>query len=304
MIRNNNVKNNKMQKKTANILNTSTNNCAIAFILPSILGCTLFIFIPSLFSFLLSFCNWNLINKIKYAGLNNYIELFSSQEFWFILKNTIVYALSVTLFAVLIPLILACFLNEKILCKDFFKTSYFLPFITPMIVIAMIWQWIFDPNLGLINCLFKLNYKWLYDENLAMIVLIIVSVWKLIGYNIIILLSGFSSINSQIYESAKIDGANPTAVFFKITLPLLSPSILFVLLITTISSFQVFDLIYLMTQGGPDNTTNILVYWLYKNAFEFFNIGKASAIAYVLFILILILTILQWKLRKKWVINE
>ncbi len=304
MIRNNNVKNNKMQKKTANILNTSTNNCAIAFILPSILGCTLFIFIPSLFSFLLSFCNWNLINKIKYAGLNNYIELFSSQEFWFILKNTIVYALSVTLFAVLIPLILACFLNEKILCKDFFKTSYFLPFITPMIVIAMIWQWIFDPNLGLINCLFKLNYKWLYDENLAMIVLIIISVWKLIGYNIIILLSGFSSINSQIYESAKIDGANPTAVFFKITLPLLSPSILFVLLITTISSFQVFDLIYLMTQGGPDNTTNILVYWLYKNAFEFFNIGKASAIAYVLFILILILTILQWKLRKKWVINE
>lgn len=294
----------KSKKKTANILNTSTNNCAIAFILPSILGCTLFIFIPSLFSFLLSFCNWNLINKIKYAGLNNYIELFSSQEFWFILKNTIVYALSVTLFAVLIPLILACFLNEKILCKDFFKTSYFLPFITPMIVIAMIWQWIFDPNLGLINCLFKLNYKWLYDENLAMIVLIIVSVWKLIGYNIIILLSGFSSINSQIYESAKIDGANPTAVFFKITLPLLSPSILFVLLITTISSFQVFDLIYLMTQGGPDNTTNILVYWLYKNAFEFFNIGKASAIAYVLFILILILTILQWKLRKKWVINE
>lgn len=294
----------KSKKKTANILNTSTNNCAIAFILPSILGCTLFIFIPSLFSFLLSFCNWNLINKIKYAGLNNYIELFSSQEFWFILKNTIVYALSVTLFAVLIPLILACFLNEKILCKDFFKTSYFLPFITPMIVIAMIWQWIFDPNLGLINCLFKLNYKWLYDENLAMIVLIIISVWKLIGYNIIILLSGFSSINSQIYESAKIDGANPTAVFFKITLPLLSPSILFVLLITTISSFQVFDLIYLMTQGGPDNTTNILVYWLYKNAFEFFNIGKASAIAYVLFILILILTILQWKLRKKWVINE
>ena len=305
MIRNNNVKNNKMHKKDRKyLLNTNTNNCAIAFILPSILGCTLFIFIPSLFSFLLSFCNWNLINKIKYAGLNNYIELFSSQEFWFILKNTIVYALSVTLFAVLIPLILACFLNEKILCKDFFKTSYFLPFITPMIVMAMIWQWIFDPNLGLINCLFKLNYKWLYDENLAMIVLIIVSVWKLIGYNIIILLSGFSSINSQIYESAKIDGANPTAVFFKITLPLLSPSILFVLLITTISSFQVFDLIYLMTQGGPDNTTNILVYWLYKNAFEFFNIGKASAIAYVLFILILFLTILQRKLRKKWVINE
>ena len=120
----------------------------------------------------------------------------------------------------------------------------------------------------------------------------------------IILLSGFSTINNQVYEAAKIDGANEKSIFFKITLPLLSPTILFVLLITTISSFQVFDLIYLMTQGGPENSTNILVYWLYKNAFEFFNIGKASAIAYVLFCLILVLTIIQWKTRKKWVINE
>lgn len=120
----------------------------------------------------------------------------------------------------------------------------------------------------------------------------------------IIFLSGFSTINEQIYEAAKIDGAKTQDIFFKITLPLLSPTILFVLLITTISSFQVFDLIYLMTQGGPDNSTNILVFWLYKNAFEYFNIGKASAIAYILFCIIFIFSILQWKMRKKWVINE
>lgn len=277
---------------------------ALSFILPSFLGCALFIFLPSAASFLLSFCKWNLITQIEPAGFENYIELFTSNEFWFILKNTILYAISVTIFATIIPLILAAIIHSKIIGKEILKTTYFLPFITPMIVIAMIWQWIFDPNIGLINSVLKTNLQWLYDSNLAMTVLIMVSVWKLIGYNMIIFLSGLSSINNQIYEAAKIDGAGRTKIFFKITLPLLSPTILFVLLITTISSFQVFDLIYLMTQGGPENSTNILVYWLYKNAFEFFNIGKASAIAYILFCLILILTILQWKSRKKWVINE
>lgn len=173
-----------------------------------------------------------------------------------------------------------------------------------MIVIAMVWQWIFDPNIGFVNILLKSHLQWLYDVHLAMPVLIFVSVWKLTGYNMIIFLSGFSSLNEQVFEAAKIDGANDFRTFFYITIPLMSPTIFFVLLITTISSFQVFDLIYLMTQGGPNDSTNILVYWLYKNAFEFFNIGKASAIAYILFIFIFILTILQWQFRKKWVVNE
>ena len=282
----------------------NTNKTALWFILPSLLGCAIFIFIPSLFSFILSFSKWNLINNIKFVGIENYIELLTCAEFWFILKNTIYYAVFTTIFATVLPLLLASILNNKIRGTEIFKTVYFIPFITPMIVIAMIWQWIFDPNIGLVNVLFKTNLKWLYDVNLAMPVLIFVSVWKLIGYNIIIFLSGFSAINNQVYEAAKIDGADTFKTFFKITLPLLSPSIFFVLLITTISSFQVFDLIYLMTKGEPENTTNILVYWLYKNAFEYFNIGKASAIAYMLFLFILILTLIRWKLRKKWVSSE
>lgn len=275
-----------------------------AFILPSFIGCLIFIFVPSVFSFLLSFFKWNLISKIEFAGLSNYIDLFTAKEFWFILKNTVIYAISVTIFATLIPLILASIIKNKILGKELYKTAYFLPFITPMIVIAMVWQWIFDPNIGIVNYILKSNLQWLYDQSLAMPVLIFVSVWKLIGYNMVIFLSGFSTINEQIYEAAKIDGANNKRIFFNITIPLLSPTIFFVLLITTISSFQVFDLIYLMTQGGPKNSTNILVYWLYKNAFELFDIGRASAIAYILFMFILILTIIQWKLRKKWVLNE
>ncbi len=283
---------------------TSLSRLFFYFVLPSFLGCLIFIYIPSVFSFLLSFFKWNLISKIEYAGFTNYVELFQSKEFWFILKNTLFYAVITTIFATCIPLILASVLKNKIYGAEFYKTSYFLPFITPMIVIAMIWQWIFDPNIGLVNMLFKLNYTWLYDSNLAMYVLIFVSVWKLAGYNMIIFLSGFASLNNQVYEAAKIDGAGKIKTFFSITLPLMSPTIFFVILVTTISSFQVFDLIYLMTQGGPENSTNILVYWLYKNAFEFFNIGKASAIAYILFVLILTLTIIQWKLRTKWVQNE
>lgn len=275
-----------------------------SFLLPSLFGCFLFILIPSVFSFILSFSSWDLLTEIKYVGSINYLELINSKDFWFVFKNTFIYALFVTVFATFLPLIFASIINSKIIAKDFFKTSYFLPFITPMIVIALVWQWFFDPNIGFVNTFFKLNLKWLYDVNLAMPVLIFVSVWKLVGYNIILYLAGFSSLNQQVYEAAKIDGASDIKVFFQITLPLLSPTIFFVLLITTISSFQVFDLIYLMTQGGPENSTNIVVYWLYKNAFEFFEIGKASAIAYILFVLIFILTMIQWKLRKKWVINE
>lgn len=274
------------------------------FVLPSFIGCVFFIFIPSIASFLLSFTNWNLLNSINFCAFDNYLELFNEREFWQIFFNTVYYAVCVTLFATIIPLVLSDLLYKKIKGSEFFKTVYFIPFITPMIVVAMIWQWIFDPNIGLVNIILKSNIQWLYDKSYAMPVLIFISVWKLVGYNIIIFLSGYSGINSQIYEAAKIDGAGYVKTFFNITLPMLSPTIFFVLLVTTISSFQVFDLIYLMTQGGPENTTNILVYWLYKNAFEFFNIGKASAIAYILFIIIFILALIQWKLRTKWVITE
>ena len=294
-----------MKRKYKNIfVNLSDKLLEFSFLLPSLIGCFLFIFIPSIASFILSFCSWDLLSQIKYVSFNNYIELVSSFEFWFVLKNTFLYAFFVTIFATFLPLLFAAIINSKIVGKDFFKTAYFLPFITPMIVIALVWQWFFDPNIGFVNLFFKSNLNWLFDINLAMPVLIFVSVWKLIGYNIILYLTGFASLNNQVYEAAKIDGASEINVFFKITVPLLTPTIFFVLLVTTISSFQVFDLIYLMTQGGPENSTNIIVYWLYKTAFEFFEIGKASSIAYVLFIFILILTIIQWKLRKKWVVNE
>ncbi len=274
------------------------------FILPALLGTAVFIIIPVFFSFYLSFCKWDLLSPIEFAGLQNYKELLTSPAFGLIIKNTFVFALSTAVIALIIPLVLAAALNSRIRGTEFFKTAYFLPFITPMIVAAIVWEWIFDPNNGLLNYILKAHINWLYDTHTAMIALIIVSSWKLIGYNMVIFLSGFSGINQNLYEAAKIDGANPLQTFFRVTLPLLSPTIFFVLVITTISSFQVFDLIYLMTQGGPLDSTNVLVYWIYKNAFEFFNIGEASAGAYILFLIILLLTIVQWKTRKIWVFGE
>lgn len=291
----------------ANFLSKLSNNKAfmgMIFILPALLGTLVFIIIPVIISFGFSFIKWDLLNKAEFVGFDNYIKIFSDPLFGKILLNTIVFALSTSILGVIIPLILAVILNSKIRGSEFFKTAYFLPFITPMIVIAIIWQWIFDPNIGILNHFLKLHINWLYDPNFAMPAIIIVSVWKLIGYNMVIFLSGLAALNQSLFEAAKIDGAGKIATFKHVTVPLLSPTIFFVVVITCISSFQIFDLIYLMTQGGPLDSTNVLVYAIYKNAFEYFKIGEASAIAYVLFVIIFGLTMLQWQLRKKLVYSE
>lgn len=293
--------------KFQNLLQNIFNNERFAgwvFVLPALLGTLIFIVIPVICSFGLSFTKWDLLNPIRFVGLDNYKEIFSEALFFKIFWNTVVFAISTSVLGVIIPLILACILNSKIRGSEFYKTAYFLPFITPMIVIGVVWEWIFDPNIGLLNHILHLHINWLYDTHFAMPALIIVSVWKLIGYNMVIFLSSLSGISQSMFEAAKIDGATPFQTFKNVTIPLLSPSIFFVVIITAISSFQVFDLIYLMTQGGPLDSTNVLVYAIYKNAFEYFNVGKASAIAYVLFFIILVLTLVQWSLRKKLVYNE
>ena len=274
------------------------NNCknsiyGVYFILPALIGTLIFIIIPILCSFTLSFTNWDLLNEINFIGFENYKAILTEPTFIEILINTIVYALSVTFFAVVIPLIIASIVNTKIKGAELFKTIYFIPFITPAVVIAILWSWIFDPNIGGINLLFKTNLEWLFDTKLAMPVLIFVSVWKLIGYNVVLFLTGFSTIPQNVYEASKIDGASTIETFFNITLPLLKPTTYFVTLVTAISSFQVFDLIFVMTQGGPQNSTNVIVYSIYKYAFEYFEIGKSCALAYILFIIIFILALIQ-----------
>lgn len=291
-------------KKLLNNLSDNHNFAAVIFLLPAVLGTIVFIAIPVICSFGLSFVKWDLLNPVTFAGLDNYKNLLNDNVFYQAFLNTVVFAFSTSVFGVIIPLILADILNSKIRGSGFFKTAYFLPFITPMVVTAIVWGWIFDPNIGLLNRVLHLHINWLYDVHFAMPALIAVSVWKLIGYNMIIFLSSLAAVSQDFFEAAKIDGADRIRTFIYVTVPLLSPAVFFVVIITTISSFQVFDMIYLMTQGGPFNSTNVLVYSVYQNAFEYFNIGKASAIAYILFAVILVLTLIQWKFRKKIVWNE
>lgn len=270
-------------------------NPAFWFILPAFLGTFIFIIAPVFMSFGLGFVEWNLISPPEYVGIKNYLELFNEPLFYKVLWNTLYYAFVTALLSITFPLILAYALDSKIKASGLFKSIYFLPYVTPMIVIAIVWTRLFE----IYNPI-----DWLYDEKFAMPALIIVSVWKNIGYNMIIFLAGLQTIPESVYEASELDAAAGVKRFLYITLPLLTPTLFFVCIMTVISSFQVFDLIYLMTDGGPENSTMIMVYWLFKQAFEYFNIGKASAIAYILFVIILLLTLFQWFTRKKWVLNE
>lgn len=270
----------------------------LLLVLPALIGTFLFIIIPIFCSFGLSFSEWDFLNEIHFVGFSNYKSVFTEPEFLQILINTIVYAVSTTIFAVIIPLLIASIINNRIKGSELFKTIYFLPFITPAVVIAIVWAWIFDPNIGLVNTLFHTHYTWLFSTKLAMPVLIFVSVWKLVGYNVVLFLTGFSTIDKSVYEASKIDGATAYQTFFDITVPLLKPTIYFVTTVTAISSFQIFDLIYVMTQGGPNDSTNVIVYSIYKYAFEYFDIGKSCALAYILFAIILVLALVQKKFTK------
>lgn len=278
-------------------LDSKNNIWGVYFVLPAVIGIFVFIIIPIICSFALSFTEWDLLNEIKFVGLDNYKAVLTEPVFKQIFINTLVFAISVTIFAVTIPLIIADILNTKLKGAEWFKTIYFIPFITPAVVIAIVWSWIFDPNIGGVNMLLGKHFEWLFDTKLAMPVLIFISVWKLIGYNIVLFLTGFATIPTNLYEASKIDGASGKERFFNITLPLLKPTIYFVTLVTAISSFQVFDLIYVMTSGGPQNCTNVVVYSIYKYAFEYFDIGKSCALAYILFIAIFILALFQWKIK-------
>jgi multiple sugar transport system permease protein len=281
---------------------------AIIFILPSLLGILLFNFIPTITSFYLSFTKWNLLGVPKFIGLNNYISLFLDPLFYKVLYQTFIFVFFSVFLEIIISLFIAIILNSINIGKTFFRTVYFLPVITSMVAGSILWNWIFDPAYGFLNYVLSfVSIKpifWLSDENWALFSIIIVSVWKNLGYSIVLIIAGLSNLPNECIEASKIDGANKYQTFLYVILPLLSPTIFMVTIVSLINSFQTFDSVYILTGGGPKNSTNIMVYWLYKNAFEYYNMGKASAIGYILFSIIFLFTLVQWKIRKKWVFYE
>lgn len=279
---------------------------AYTFLLPNIIGFLLFILVPVIASFFMSFTSWNGFGDIEFIGLDNYVQLLKDENFKISFLNSILFmviSVPVTLF---LSVLIAVILNQGVRFVKVFRTAVFLPYVTATIAVAAVWQLIFNPTMGPINgMLMKLGIDqppgWLSSPSWALISVSIVYIWHSIGYYMVLFLAGLQSIPDYLYEAADLDGAGPISKFFKITLPMLSPVLFFTTIIGVINSFKVFDLIYVLTGGGPGRSTHVLVYDIYNSAFKQFEYGYASAMAYVLFLLILLISIVQFMGQKKWV---
>ncbi|RPH90642.1 MAG: sugar ABC transporter permease [Calditrichaeota bacterium] len=276
---------------------------AILFLSPTMSIFLVFIIFPVFFSFYLSFHRWNMFSSQRaFIGLANYAQLLHSEEFWRVLTNTLIYTLVTVPLSMAVALAVALMLNRKIIGKKLLRTAYFTPVIVSSVAAAVIWRWVFDPSFGLLNHILGLiglpSINWLNDSRAAMAAIIIMGVWKSLGFNMVLYLAGLQGIPDHYYEAAEMDGAKSWTKFWYITLPLLAPTTFFIMIMSVISSFQVFDVVFVLTQGGPLGATKVLVYYLYENAFKFFNMGFASATAYVLFAIVFALTLLQVRYMK------
>lgn len=274
------------------------------FLLPSLLGMIIFLILPILSSLGLSFMKWDLLGEMKWVGLENYIKVFQDATFYQALRHTLIFIAGYLPSVLILALGVAMLLNGKIKGLTFFRGVYFLPVISSWVAVSIIWKWIFNPEFGLMNYFLSLvgiaGPTWLSDPKWAMFAVIITSVWKDIGFITVIYLSGLQDIPDMYYEAADIDGAGWFCKFTNVTIPLLSNTTFFVLIISLINSFQVFDQVWIMTEGGPGGATSVLVEQIYKNAFRYYKMGYASALSWVLFGIIFIITIFQNRLQKKW----
>jgi multiple sugar transport system permease protein len=276
------------------------------YLLPTLIGLLLFSAGAVAASFLLSFTQWDIISPPEWRWFDNYTDLWKSDLFWEVLRNTITFVSLAVPLSVCAALGLALLVNTGLRGITFFRAAYFLPVVSSMIAVALVWSWIFNPQYGLLNYLLRAIFGvqgpgWLDDTAWALPAMVIVTVWKGLGYSMVIFLAGLQNIPLELYNAATIDGAGPWKRFRHITLPLLSPTTFFVLVITIINAFQVFEQTYVLTKGGPANSTVTLSYYVYQNAFQFFQMGKAAAVAYVLFAFLFALTLVQFRVQKRWV---
>lgn len=277
-----------------------------AFILPNLVGYTLFVFIPVIFSFILSVMSWDGSQRpMQFVGLDNFVQIFGDRIFRGTLLHTITYALMTVLPTLVLALLLAVLLNSKIKGVAIFRTAFYFPYIASIVAVGAVWNMLFQPDIGPINEILKTvgianPPRWVVDKNWAMVAVSIVSVWKYMGYYMIVYLAALQGISSSLYEAASIDGANGWQKLRYVTIPMLTPTTFFVLIMLTIQCFKVFDLVYVMTGGGPGNATKTLVNYIYEKAFTSWEFGPASAGAIVLFVIVLAITLVQFSGEKKW----
>lgn len=279
---------------------------AVIFLAPSTVIFSVFVYYAVGFNVFLSFTSWNFLSEEKpFVGFQNYVRLFTDDQFWTVLGNTFYYSAGSVFFSMLIGLVLALILNEKIPGRAIFRTIFFTPYITTTAAVALLWVWIFEPSFGLMNYVLGLvgieGPRWLINRHFAMPALIIMNVWKMSGYTMIIYLAGLTGIPRDLVEAARIDGASGWAIFWKITLPLLSPTSFFIMVTMLLSTFQVFDQVAIMTAGGPVDATRVLNFHIYEQAFASFRAGQAATTATIFFLILLALTATQLVFSRRWV---
>jgi multiple sugar transport system permease protein len=280
------------------------------FLLPNMVGFLLFTAFAVAASAAISLTEWDLLSDPKFIGFANYVELFTNDPlFRTVLWNTFYFTIASVPSSTVLALILALILNAGLRGVPIFRAMYFLPVITATVVVALIWRWFYNPDFGILNyALYRLGVdappNWLASRDWAMPSVIILSVWKQVGYNMVIFLAGLQAIPSSLYDAASIDGAGRWQRFRDITLALLTPTTFFVVVVSIIGSLQVFDAVLVLTDGGPANATRTMVYHIWEEAFVFLEMGYAAAVAWVLFFLVFMVTLLQWKLQSRWVHYE
>lgn len=276
---------------------------ALFFLLPTVAVLGTFNFYPALYSLYLSLFEWNGLSPSReFVGLANYARLLASGEFWNSLRVTLLYAGGVTLLALALGLLVAVLLNQPIRGQAVYRVLYFLPVITPTVASGVVWKYLFDPTQGVVNRgLAGVGLEgpsWLNDPSWALLAVVVVGVWKRVGFNMVVYLAALQGIPRIYYEAAQLDGAGPWQQFRYITLPLLAPTTFFLVVTALIDAFQVFDLVYVMTSGGPLGSTDVLGYYLYRQGFRYSELGFASAVAYVMFALIFVATVIQFRLSR------
>ncbi|ULO10491.1 sugar ABC transporter permease [Paenibacillus sp. 19GGS1-52] len=272
------------------------------FIAPEVIGMLVIAVFPLVFSLVLSLTEWNLVgglSAIHFIGLDNYINLFHDNRFIQGLKNNVLFTIGTVPLTMLLGVIFSAVIHKKLYAKAYFKVAFFVPYICSTVAIAAVWQALYHPSKGPFNqLLMQIGIsdppRWLVDTSYSLIAIMIIYVWQLLGYQIIIFLAGMTNIPEELYEAATIDGATGIQQFRRITMPLLGPTTFFLAITSTISSFKIFDMIKFLTDGGPNYSSTVIVYQIYEEGFEHFKMGYASAMSWVLFLIIMLVTSITW----------
>jgi len=282
---------------------------AYSFIAPNFLGFAIFTLGPIILAFIMAFAEWDGNNPMKFVGIQNFVSLFTNDRFTAALKNTIVYSIFTVPFTLIVALGLAILLNQKIKARTFFRTVTFFPYVASLVAVAAVWNMLFTPAKGglmnqlLINVFNMQPLKWAASPKTVMLTIVLFSIWKNMGYYMVIYLAGLQGISEDLYEAAALDGAGSLQKFWYVTLPQLKPTTFFVTIMLTISCFKIYDIVYMLA-GGSNGVVNksaiVLVYYIYEEAFRNWKLGSASAAALVLFAIVLVVTLIQFRGEKNY----